>query len=150
MSSCGPAGYMALAGKPILVCLHMSPQVGPVCKPLAALVAAKRFLSRVKAGVVLEEPGAGEGLLAHVALEVPDVCLQVHGQGGHAHVELVTDVARLGSVCRESLVGLSVSGQVGGGGEHLATVGAALLLLLGSVAEHVDHELRVLGVGVRR
>ena len=128
VSSSGLANCMALEVRHILVSLHVRPQVGPVCKPLAALVAAKRFLSSVKAGVVLEEPGAGEGLLAHVALEVPDVCLQVHGQGGHAHVELVTDVASLRCLRGHEPVCLLVSGQVGAGGKLFSTLGAGVFL----------------------
>ena len=76
----------------------------------------------------------------------------MHGKGGHADVELVADVARLGVVGGEGLVGLSVSREVGGGGEELPTLwtffllGAALLLHRRPAPEHVDDELRVLHV----
>ena len=77
----------------------MSPQVRSVCEPLSTLVAAKRLLSGVEAGVVLQEPRSREGLQTNFALEVPYVSLHVHGEGGHADVELVTNCAGLGCVC---------------------------------------------------
>ena len=83
------------------------------------------LLPGVDSDVVGEQPGAGEGLLADVALVVPVVGLHVHGQGGHARVELVANCAVLAIFC----VDLPVSGQVAAGGKLLPTVVAALALL---------------------
>ena len=67
-----------------------------------------RFLPGVNSDVVSEQPGAGEGLLADVALVAPHVGLHVHGQGGHAGVELAALSAALAGV----RVDLAVTGQV--------------------------------------
>ena len=83
------------------------------------------LLPGVDSDVVGEQPGAGEGLLADVALVVPVVGLHVHSQGGHACVELVANCAVLASFC----VDLPVSGEVAAGGKLLPTVVAALALL---------------------
>ena len=83
--------------------------------------AGVRLLSCVYSDVVGEQPGAGEGLLADVALVAPHVGLHVHGQGRHAHVELLADVARLGCLRGELAVRLLVSRQVGAGGKVLST-----------------------------
>ena len=106
---------------------QMCPQVGLVREPLVAVVvcAGVGFLPGVDSDVVGEQPGAGEGLLADVALVVPVVGLHVHGQGGHACVELVANCAVLASFC----VDLPVSGQVAARGKLLPTVVAALALL---------------------
>ena len=77
----------------------MSPQIGSVCKPLSTLVAPKRPLSSMQAGVVLQEPGPRKGFLTNFTLEVAYMSLHVHGEGGHADVELVTNCAGLGCVC---------------------------------------------------
>ena len=84
-----------------------------------------RLLSGVYSDVVGEEPGAGEGLLADVALVAPHVGLHVHGQGRHARVELATLLAALAGVC----VDLAMARKVAAGGKLLAAVGAALALL---------------------
>ena len=86
------------------------------------------FLSSVNPDVVCEEPGPGEGLVAVVALEVPVVSLHVHGQGGHARVELAALLAALPSVG----VDLAVARQVAARGEHLAAVRTTFALLPGS------------------
>ena len=136
----------------VLVGLDVSSQVRSVCKSLSALVASVWLLSRVKTRVVLKQPRTREGLRTDVTFEVADVCLKVHGKGGHADVELVADVASLGVVSGEGLVGLSVPRKVGSGGEELPTLwtflllGAALLLHRRPAPEHVDDELRVLHV----
>ena len=83
------------------------------------------LLPGVDSDVVGEQPGAGEGLLADVALVVPVVGLHVHGQGGHACVELVANCATSSLLS----VDLPVSGEVTAGGEVLATVRAAFGLL---------------------
>ena len=78
--------------------------------------------------------------------------MKVHGKGGHADIELVADVARLGVVGGEGLVGLSVPRKVGSGGKELPTLwtffllAAALLLHRRPAPEHVDDKLRVLHV----
>ena len=90
--------------------------------------AGVRLLPRVYSDVVCEQPGAGESLLADVALVVPHVGLHVHGQGGHARVELATLLAALPSVG----VDLAVARQVAARGEHLAAVRTTFALLPGS------------------
>ena len=42
--------------------------------------------------MALEKPGPGEGLATNVALVLEAVGEDVHGQGRHAHVQLVADV----------------------------------------------------------
>ena len=118
---------MALEVLGVLVGFHVRAQVGSVSEPLAALVAAEGFLAGVEARVVLQQPGAREGLGTNFAFEVANVGLEMHGQGGHAHVQLVADVTGLGVFNREGLVCLPVSGQVGGGGEQFATIRALFL-----------------------
>ena len=136
---------MALEVLGVLVGFHVRPQVGSVSEPFAALVAAEGFLAGVEARVVLQQPGAREGLGTNFALEVANVCLEVHGEGGHAHVQLVADVASLGIFHREGLMCLPVPGQVGGGGEQFATIRALffrrMLLLCRVTAEHVNDKL---------
>ena len=107
--------------------LEMSSQVGLVRESLGAVVMRTRigFLSSVDSDVVGEEPGSGECLLTNIALVVPGVSLHVHGQGWHAGVELVTNIAVFASIC----VDLSVSGEVAAGGKLLATVWTTLALL---------------------
>ena len=61
------------------------------------------------------------------AFVVSVVSLHVHGQGWHAGVELVADIAVSSLVS----VDLSVSGKVAAAGKLLATVLAALHLLTG-------------------
>ena len=90
--------------------------------------AGVRLLPRVYSDVVCEQPGAGESLLADVALVVPHVGLHVHGQGGHARVELAALLAALPSVG----VNLAVARQVAARGEHLAAVRTTFALLPGS------------------
>ena len=99
---------MALEVLGVLVGFHVRAQVGSVSEPLAALVAAEGFLASVEARVVLQQPGAREGLGTNFAFEVANVGLEVHGQGWHAHVQLVADVASLGSLWRKLPVGLLV------------------------------------------
>ena len=77
--------------------------------------------------MVGEEPGAGEGLVTMSAFVVPVVGLHVHGQGWHARVELVADIAVSSLVSMD----LSVSGKVAAAGELLPTVLASLHLLTG-------------------
>ena len=87
--------------------------------------AGVRLLSGVNSDVVGEQPGAGEGLLADVALVAPHVGLHVHGQGRHARVELAALLAAFAGV----RVDLAMAGQVAAGGKLLAAVRAALALL---------------------
>ena len=90
--------------------------------------AGVRLLPRVYSDVVCEQPGAGESLLADVALVVPHVGLHVHGQGGHTRVELAALLAALPSVG----VDLAVARQVAARGEHLAAVRTTFALFSGS------------------
>ena len=76
------------------------------------------LLSSVDPDVVGEEPGPGECLGAVGTLVVPVVGLHVHGQGGHACVELVANCATSSLLS----VDLPVSGQVAAGGKLLPTV----------------------------
>ena len=87
--------------------------------------AGVRLLPRVYSDVVCEQPGAGESLLADVALVVPHVGLHVHGQGGHARVELVAHATVSPLLC----VDLAVAGEVAARGEHFAAVVARLEFL---------------------
>lgn len=80
------------------VCLHVSPQVGPVGKGLATVSASVWFVSCVTSHVALQEPRSRKRLATHVALVVEVVCEHVHREGGHADVHLVTDVALFGVV----------------------------------------------------
>ena len=43
--------------------------------------------------MALEKPGPGEGLATNVALMLEAVGEDVHGQGRHAYVQLVANVA---------------------------------------------------------
>ena len=82
--------------------------------------------------VPMEKPRSREALAADVAGVGEAVGEHVHRQGGHAHVELVADVARLRRLRGELAVGLLVSRQVGAGGKMLSTLGT--LVLLSSIA----------------
>ena len=104
--------------------------------------AGVRLLPSVYSDVVGEQPGAGEGLLADVALVAPHVGLHVHGQGRHARVELVAHAAA------PPLPGvdLSVTGEVTAGGKHLAAVVTRLELLASGHGEaHLEAVAGVLG-----
>ena len=106
--------------------LEMSSQVRLVRESLGAVVMRTRigFLSSVDSDVVGEEPGSGECLLTNIALVVPGVSLHVHGQGWHAGVELVTNIAVSSLVS----VDLSVSCQVTSGCKLFTTISATLHL----------------------
>ena len=52
----------------------------------------------MNSNVICQEPGSGEGLVTMSAFVVSVVSLHVHGQGWHAGVELVTNIAVLASV----------------------------------------------------
>ena len=112
------------------VCLHVSPQVGPVGKLLAAVGASVGLLSCVRPHMTLEEPGPRESLAAHVTLVAEVVGEDVHGQGRHADIHLVADVAGLGILRAESLVGLLVAGEVGAGGVRFSALCTLVLLAL--------------------
>ena len=95
--------------------------------------ASEGLLPRVTSLVSVEQPGSREALAADVAGVGEVVGEHVHGQGRHAHVELLADVARLRCLRGELAVGLLVSGQVGAGGKVLSafqTFMDALLLTL--------------------
>ena len=84
--------------------------------------ASEGLLPRVTSLVSVEQPGSREALAADVAGVGEVVGEHVHGQGRHAHVELLADVARLGCLRGELAVGLLVSRQVGAGGKMLSTL----------------------------
>jgi hypothetical protein len=100
--------------------LHVSSQVGPVCKGLATMSTAVGFVSGMRTHVALQQPRTGEGLAAHVALMGQVVGEHVHGQGWHAHVHLVTYWALLGVVGVEGAMGLPMAREVAAGGVMLA------------------------------
>ena len=105
--------------------LHVSSQVGSVCKRLSTVGTAVGLVSRVTSHVALQQPRPGESLSTDIAPVVKVVCQHMHAEGRHAHVHLVTDVTLLG-VCRvQGAVGLPVSRQVARGGVVLATLGAS-------------------------
>ena len=108
--------------------LHVSPQVGPVRKLLAAVGAAVRLLAGVGAHVALQQPRPGEPLPAHPALVGQVVGEDVHLQGGHGDVEFVADWTGLGRLRAERLVSLAVAGQVAARGEMLPAVFTFVLL----------------------
>ena len=83
---------------------------------------AEWFLPRVTPAVALQEPGPREALPADLTAVSQAVGQHVHGQGGHAHVQLVADMAGTSRVSGQSLVRLLVAGQVGAGGEILTTL----------------------------
>ena len=64
--------------------------------------------------MVGEEPGAGEGLVTMSAFVVPVVGLHVHGQGWHARVELVADIAVSSLVSVDLSVWICLCGSVCG------------------------------------
>ena len=68
----------------------------------------KRFLPRVTSHVPLQKPWTGEALSTDLALVSEGVGEHMHVQGWHAHVQLVADVASLGSLWRKLPVGLLV------------------------------------------
>ena len=84
--------------------------------------ASEGLLPRVTSLVSVEQPGSREALAADVAGVGEVVGEHVHGQGRHAHVELLADVARLGCLRGELAVGLLVSRQVGARGKVLSTL----------------------------
>ena len=108
--------------------LHVCPEVGSVCKLLSTVSTPKGLLPGVTPGVSLQQPGPGESLATNCAGVGQAVGQHVHGQGGHAHVQLVTDVASLRCLRGHEPVCLLVSGQVGAGGELFSTLGAGVFL----------------------
>ena len=96
----------------VVMSLHMSSQVGSVSKLLTTVSTSIRLLSSVRSHMSLQQPGTTESLPAHLALVVEVVSEDVHLQGWGAHVHLVADVAGLGRLRGELLVGLLVSGEV--------------------------------------
>ena len=80
--------------------------------------------------MALQQPRAGESFPTELALVVEVVGEDVHGQGRHTDVHLVTDVALFSIVRVQAPVCLPVSGEVTAGGVVLATVSAGVLRLL--------------------
>ena len=81
-----------------------------------------RLLSGVRPHVALEQPRPGEGFVADLALVAEAVGEDVHLQGGRGHVPLVANVAALGIVGCQLLVGLTVPRKVRTCGKVLATL----------------------------
>ena len=102
--------------------LHVGSQVGSVRELLTTVGTAVGFLSCVRSHVSLQQPGTTEGFPAHLALVGKVVGEDVHLEGGGADVHLVADVAGLGRLRGELLVGLLVSGEIGAGGEALTAL----------------------------
>lgn len=50
----------------LVVGLHVSSEVGSVCKLLSALRTSEGFLSRVRSHVSLQQPGSGESFVADI------------------------------------------------------------------------------------
>jgi len=109
--------------------LHVSSQVGPVCKGLSTMGATVGLVPRVAPHVPLQQPRPREGLAADVALVVEVVGEHVHAEGRHAHVHLVADLALLRVPRVERPVGLAVSGQVRGCCIVLPAFGTGILRL---------------------
>ena len=112
--------------------------------------ASERLLPRVTSLVSMEKPRSREALAADVAGVGEAVGEHVHRQGGHAHVELVADVARLRRLRGELAVGLLVSRQVGAGGKMLSTLGTLMdtFLLALETGSTIVEEQGVFGEGL--
>lgn len=115
--------------------LHVSAQIGAVCKGLPAVRAPERLLARVRAHVALQQPGAAERLAAYVAFVLEVVREQVHGHGRHGHVHLAARRALLGHLAVHAAVRLLVAAQVGRRGVALAAL-VARVALRGPRATH--------------
>ena len=76
--------------------LHVSAQVGTVCKGLATVGTTVGLVPRVAAHVTLQQPGPGESLSTDITLVVEVMSEDVHAEGGHADVHLIADLALLG------------------------------------------------------
>jgi len=76
--------------------LHVSSQVGTVCKGFATMGATVGFVPRVAAHVTLQQPRPGESLSTDITLVVEVMSEDMHAEGGHADVHLVADLALLG------------------------------------------------------
>ena len=99
--------------------------------------AAVRFVSRVRAHVSLQQPGPRKGLATELTLMVQVVSENVHRQGGHADIHLVTDVALLGIVAVQTPVRLTVSRKVAASRIMFSTVTASVLRFLASFLQPV-------------
>ena len=108
--------------------LHVRAEVGAVGEGFPAVGAAVGLLARVRPHVALEQPGPAEILAAHVAGVAEVVRQDVHGEGGHADVDLVAVRALLGVLAVQRPVRLLVARQVGGGGVVLAALVARVAL----------------------
>ena len=99
--------------------------------------AAVRFVSRVRAHVSLQQPGPRKGLATELTLMVQVVSENVHRQGRHADIHLVTDVALLGIVAVQTPVRLTVSRKVAASRIMFSTVTASVLRFLASFLQPV-------------
>jgi len=76
--------------------LHVSSQVGTVCKGLATVGATVGLVPRVTTHVTLQQPRPRESLSTDITLVVEVMSEDMHAEGGHADVHLVADLALLG------------------------------------------------------
>ena len=79
--------------------------------------------------MALQQPRAGESFPTELALVVEVVGEDVHGQGRHADVHLVTDVALFSIVRVQAPVCLPVPGEVTAGGVVLPALRTRVLRL---------------------
>lgn len=123
------------------VSLEVSPEIRPVREGAVAVLTRERLLAGVRPDMTLQEPRAGEGLPAELALAGKRVRPDVHLQSTQGEVDLLAVLAaeRLlgGGVLVGSAVELLVLGEPGVGGVGLvaedalvAGVGALFASLL--------------------
>ena len=105
--------------------LHVGPQVRSVSELFSTVSTAERPLPSVRPHVALQQPESGEPFAAHFTLVTEAVRQDVHGQGGKADVLFVADVTGFGLT--GTVVSLSVSREVGAGGEMFTTLLALVL-----------------------
>ena len=89
--------------------LHVRAQVGSIGERLAAVDTTERFLTGVRSQVSPQKPRSRERLVAHGAPVLEIMGEDVHGQGGHADVDLATVGTLLGVLAVEAAVRLTVS-----------------------------------------
>ena len=77
----------------IRMSLHVSPQVGPVCKRAATMTACKWTLTSVGPYMALKEPGTAKRFPTYPALAGESVSTNVHFQCSQTHIVFVTVLA---------------------------------------------------------
>lgn len=108
--------------------LHVSTQVGAVCKGLAAVGASEWLLPSVRAHVALQKPGSTEGFPAYITLVLEVMREQMHGHGGHRHIHLPTGGTFLCQFAVQRAMRLFVPAQVGRRGVGFAALVAGVPL----------------------